>query len=518
MEELLSQIVSYLRGMWRYRWWALALAWIVGIAGGVVVYMMPDQYRSSARVFVDTQSVLRPLMSGLAVQPNVEQQVAILTRTLISRPNMDKLITMADLDLTIRTPAEREALVNKLMSDLRIGQGGGRGRSDNMFTLSYQDTDPQRAHAVVQALLSLFVESGLVGKRADSDSARRFIEEQIAAYETRLTDAENRLKEFRLRNMALLGDGSTNYLSQISSVTQQLNQARLELREAETSAAAFRDQLANESPTSTASTPSFEFSPTAELDARIDGLERDLDAMLLRYTEQHPDVIATRSLMARLDEQRQAALELLQEESGESATTPNTNPVYQQIKFSLSNAEARVAGLTARVAEFEERLQFLRERAELLPKLEAEEAQLNRDYGIHRRNYEQLVQRRESATMSVEMAAQSGIADFRVIEPPSRPTSPSAPNRLMLMPLVGVAALGVGLALAFLLSQIRPAFNSGRMLREVSGLPVLGTVSRVTGPAYRHARRLSMLAFGGGLISYGLAIAAAMAAMQILQR
>jgi polysaccharide chain length determinant protein (PEP-CTERM system associated) len=196
MEELVSQITGYLRGMWRFRWWGLALAWIVGIVAGVVIYKMPDKYESSARVFVDTQSVLRPLMAGLAVQPNVDQQIAMLSRTLISRPNVEKLITMADLDLGVNTPEQRVALITQLSKDLRIGSAD----RTNLFTLSYADTRPERAQRVVQSLLSLFVESGLGSKRQDADAARRFIEEQIRGYEQKLTEAENRVKEFRLRN------------------------------------------------------------------------------------------------------------------------------------------------------------------------------------------------------------------------------------------------------------------------------------------------------------------------------
>ena len=189
MEELVTKIVGYLRGMWRYRWWGLALAWVVGVIGGVVVYTMPDTYESRARIYVDTDSVLRPLMSGLAIQPNVGQQVAMLSRTLISRPNVEKLITMADLDLSVRTPEERERLINNLMSDLRIGAE----RGTNLFSLSYADRRPDQAQRVVQSLMSLFVESGLGGKRQDTDAARRFIEEQIIGYEQTLNDAENRL-------------------------------------------------------------------------------------------------------------------------------------------------------------------------------------------------------------------------------------------------------------------------------------------------------------------------------------
>ncbi len=80
----------------------MALAWIVGVVAGLVIYQMPDKYESSARVYVDTQLVLRPLMAGLAVQPNIDQQIAMLSRTLISRPNVEKLINMADLDLGVK--------------------------------------------------------------------------------------------------------------------------------------------------------------------------------------------------------------------------------------------------------------------------------------------------------------------------------------------------------------------------------------------------------------------------------
>ncbi len=514
MEELVSQIVGYLRGMWRYRWWALAFAWVVGIAGGVAIYQMPDRYQSSARVFVDTQSVLRPLMSGLAIQPNVEQQVTILSRTLISRPNIEKLITMADLDMTVRTPAEREALIGSLSRGLTIG---GTGR-DNLFTLSYQDESPERAQRVVQALLSLFVESGLVGKRQDTDSARRFIEEQISSYEQRLAEAENRLKDFRLRNMALLGDGGRDYVAQIAELSRRLNEAQLELKEAQNSRDSLQRQLAGEEPVLLPQNPTTYSVTIPEIDSRIDALQKNLDAMLQRFTDQHPDVVGTRRIIAQLEEQKLAEIEALRAAAPEQFGSVHANPVFQQMRISLATAEAQVASLSARVGELSSRLQNLRANAELLPKLEAEQAQLNRDYEVHKRNYEQLVSRRESAIMSAEMSAQSGIADFRVIDPPTLPTTPAAPNRLLLMPLAGLAGLGAGLFLAFLLAQLRPAFLDGRTLREVTGLPVIGAVSMIPDVRLRRRGRLSAVAFAGGTLFYVVGVGVAALALQMLQR
>src|SRR5665647_2496408 len=99
MDELISQIITAARGMWKHRWLGLLVAWVVTAIGTFVVLSVPDKYEASARIYVDTQSILKPLMSGLAVQPNVQQQVMMLSRTLISRPNIEKLVRMADLDL-----------------------------------------------------------------------------------------------------------------------------------------------------------------------------------------------------------------------------------------------------------------------------------------------------------------------------------------------------------------------------------------------------------------------------------
>ena len=135
MDDLIRQGIAILQGMWQRRWIGLATAWIVGLAGVISVMRMPDIYEASARIYVDTQSVLKPLMQGLAVQPNVDQQVMILSRTLISRPNVEKLIRMADLDLGTRSKSDQDGMVDGLVKSLKIESLG----RDNLYTLSYRD-------------------------------------------------------------------------------------------------------------------------------------------------------------------------------------------------------------------------------------------------------------------------------------------------------------------------------------------------------------------------------------------
>ncbi len=164
MEELLAQLSTIAKGMWRFRWPALAVAWVVAILGAIIVYKVPDQFEATARIYVDTQSILKPLMSGLAVQPNIEQQVTMLSRTLISRPNVEKLVRMADLDLKSESKADQEKLITQLMSTLEIKNVG----RDNLYSLSYRDDEQGKAQRVIQSLVSIFVESSLGATRKDT--------------------------------------------------------------------------------------------------------------------------------------------------------------------------------------------------------------------------------------------------------------------------------------------------------------------------------------------------------------
>lgn len=512
MEDLLRQAWLIGRGMWLHRRIGLIVAWGVGLVAAIGVFMIPDRYEASARIFVDTDSVLRPLLSGLVVQANTEQQVAMLSRTLISRPNVEKVIRMADLDLGIKSAEAREELIERMLKELKIKSTG----RDNLYTLEYRDRDPEKARRVVQALTTIFVESNLGTKRSDTDAAKKFIEEQIQQYERKLEEAEAKLKEFKLRNIEFQLDSSRGADVRISELGAQLNEARLALREAENSRDALKRQLAGEEPVllpdlssgmeSTVSLP--------EIDGRLDTLKRNLDQLLQRYTEQHPDVVATRRLIKDLEEQKRQEIAVRKKAAATNpAAAPlNMNPAYQQMKVSLAEAEAQVAALRARVSEYEARYRQAMDKLKLAPQIEAEYAQLTRDYGILKKNYDDLVARRESASLSEGMANVASVADFRLIDPPRATSKPVWPNRLIFLPLAFLLSLSIGVAASFIASRLRPAFFDARTLREVSGLPLLGAISLIPTPeadrAERRERRRFLVAVGGLGGIYLLAVVA----------
>jgi polysaccharide chain length determinant protein (PEP-CTERM system associated) len=472
LNELRDTASGIVDAIWRHRWAALATAWGVGLVGVAAVAVIPDRYEANARLYVDTQTVLKPLMTGLAFQPDVDQQVRILAKTLVSRPNVEKLLKDPQLQFD-QSRNRHEELVDALMRKIKIeSQGAG-----NIYALSYRDTDPARAKRLVETMMNLFVTSGTQSKQRDSQDASKFIDEQIKANEAKLTESENRLKDFKLRNFGVSGTGNQDYFARISALSDEIGRLRIALSAAENGRDAIKRELAREEPLLPIETPAHLVNaPRSELDTRLDAQRRQLDELLRRYTEQHPDVIAARRTVAQLEQQQKQEYEA-QKKSGARGGNAPTNPVFQRLRMSLTDAEANIASLRSQLSAQQVRLGQLRATASRVPQAEAELAQLNRDYEIIRKNYEQLVARRESASLGVKIDESSQAAEFRVVEPPKIGPWPIFPSRLVLSIMAIMAALLAGAAVAYALDQLKPAVRRIRDLRAIAKRPVLGAVT-----------------------------------------
>lgn len=516
MQEIVQQALVILRGMWKFRWPGLVVAWVTAIVGVVVVMKIPDQFEASARIYVDTDSILKPLMAGLTVQPNVEQQIGMLSRTLISRPNLEKLIRMADLDLRNAGKNDQEALIEKLSKGIEIRTAGGL----NLYTMSYRDSEQDRAKRVIQSMVSIFVESGLGTSRKDTDAAKTFLNEQIKTFEARLEEAEARMKEFRLRNIATQSADGKDAATRLTEANAQLQAAQLQLREAEFARDAAKQQLAMERgqganiATQSLLQESTINVSTPELDGRIGELKKSLDALMQRYTDQHPDVITTKRLIKDLEEQKKREMAELRKVAMAQAAAAGPGPTatgslaVQELARVVAGAEVQVAALRARVAEYGARAAAAREALKSAPQIEAEAAQLNRDYAITKKNYEDLVARRQSAVMSGELDVASGVAEFRLIDPPRVAPKPVSPNRMLLLPGVLALALGAGVFFAFAATQLRPTFANGEDLRKLTGLPLLGVVTLLRTEDDKRRERMSLFRFvaaSGGLVGLFMA-------------
>lgn len=491
MQEIIDKVLLYIRGMWRYRWYAMVLAWIICLSGWVYIAQMPDQYQASARVYVDTDSILRPLLRGLVVQTDVRQRVRLITQTLLSRPNLEKVARMTDQDITAKSPEEMEDLLNRLNKNIKLAS---TREEQNLYTIFYEYHDPEVAKSIVQSILTIFVEGSLGDARQDTDVAHKFIDQQIEEYESRLLEAEDRLVEFKRKNFGLLPGQGGDFFSQLKSAHAELEQAKLILSEAQQRREELQVQLEELENEQDHSILAALGNPvTAPLDARIQSLQTQLDNMLLRYTEFHPDVKEFKATIAALEEQKEKELAAMSPQEISSLTGGNS--LYQQLQLALSQADANAAAAQVRLKEYTKRVAIAKELLDKQPEVEAELKRLNRDYEVNKKNYEALLGRRESVKLSEDAERIGDNVKFKVIDPPRVPMTPSGPNRLLLSSLALFVGLGAGLVFSLLMSQIKPVIFDGNNLRQLTGYPVLGAVSREWTAQNIRNRRMAFFAF-----------------------
>lgn len=508
IEDVSLMVVSIAYGMWRYRWPALFLAWGACIVGWTAVYAMPDVYRASTRVFIDAESMIKRVVGDLAISNDMMSEINMLARVMLSQPSLEKTASLANLDLQVQTPEQHEQLIAELGRRITLSREGG----ENIFRISFEDSNRDTAETVVKTLLDTFREDAVGERRSDSGAASAFIDAQIREYERRLNEAEERRAAFKRDNIGLMPGETGDYYTRLQRAMQTLAETRGELRLAQERRNEYRQQLEGEQPVFGIVAPGGpEGQPAGSNDAQIAQFQGELNALLLKYTENHPDAIALKETIERLKAQQAESSSRLPAASVRSAAdTLETNPVYQRMRIGLSETEVEIATLQTKANAEEAAVQDLQKLVDTIPEVERQLTAMNRDYDVTRDQYEVLLKRRESLHITGEVEQTGDQLQFRVIEPPRASLAPVGPNRTLFLGASTVAAIGAGLVLAFLLHQLNPVFSNRRELREATGLPVLGAVSLAQTPGDRALVRRRRLVFGAVAAALPLALAAAL--------
>ena len=512
MVESWLKLTGILPGMWKHRRAGLITAVVLSILGATLALVIPGVYQASARAYVDTQSILKPLMEGMTVAPNVEQQVQMMARTLISAPNLEKVAKITGLDKAATTEKKKEALIEELTKDIRMRPAGG----SNFYLIEYRNRDQDAALKVVESLMDIFVQSNQTNQSRDTQRALTFIDEQIASQEKELLKTESALKEFKIANINVMPNLAQDYVARTAEMQREVQVARNELREASYARSALRSRLASVPQTLSAGDSSEGGGRPSDTERRLGAAQARLEDLKLRYTDVHPDVLNQQRTIQDLER----ALRREQAEAAAAAagaaprgTRMVPNKLYQDLSITLADADAKVASLTARVADAEARVAQSKSLAKTIPKVEAEYIQLNRDYEVTKANYDKLLARRESAKLAGSMGENSGTREFRIVDPPRVSYGPVSPNRPLLLLGALMGSIAAGLLMSFFLDRLNPSYFDQTSLKAITGLPVLGTVTFVESDAARAQRsraRTGFIAFALGWSALFFAGAAAL--------
>jgi len=513
MQALIEQVLNELRGAWRFRRYALAVAWGLCLFGWFVVYAIPDTYQSNARVNVDTRTALRSVVDGLVVNVDVESQLNLVRQTLLGRANLEKVAQEVGLDTTARTGPEREALLNSIISRIEIALEPPMTRDpripNTLFRITFTDHDRATAMKVVDVLLNSFVEDTIGSDRTGTASAQRFLREQLSEYGRRLAEAESQLAEFKKKNVGLVPGDEGGYFERLTTEMQEVKRLQGALTVANSRRVELQRQLRGETPfvpptegiNGGGRTQQGSGNGPQDTSARIQETQARVDDLLLKYTERHPEVIATKETLEALRARQREELAALRRGDAGAAAVANasSNPVYQNIQTQLNQADVELAALRSQLGDRQRNEADLRRLVDTAPEVEAEYSRLTRDYTVTKTQYNALLERLERARLSGD-AEQTGVVKFNIVDPPNAGLQPIFPNRPLLLFVVLVLGIAAGCGVAYLMHMLRPVFANSRSLADLTGLPVLGTVTRSWVEKYRAQLR-------GGLLRYSIASA-----------
>lgn len=481
MEAIYTEIRIALYAIWRMRWLALAVAWGFCLIGWLMVMRVPAAYESSARVSVQVRSLL-----GDGNEGDVQRGIDRVRQSLTSTEILKRVVRSVSNGERPLTSVEALSLIGALRSGISI-----TAQSEDLIEIrtriSLQGVSEQQtafiARNVTQKLIDIFVSENLLGSRTNSAETLQFLDAELKRRGKELADVDRRRAQLSHDLMGQI-PGSGSLEQRLDTVRNEMMNLESGLMQARSGVAAMSGQLA----ATPAEIPAGSINGVDTIDQRIGNLQGQLSEAISRgWTEKHPDVIAIR---AQLDQLRK------EKARGGARNVPMApNPLYVSLKSMQAERQGALAALEARKAQLDKIIDVITQRQLAAPTTQIDQARLDRDYDVLREQYNKLLTQREAAKLRADAAGKTDGVRFRVIDQPSLPRQPAAPNRTMLLIAVLIAGVVVGGGVAFAKSQLSNVYTTTQQLAKASGLPVLGSISEVITADTRVVRRKQMMWF-----------------------
>lgn len=468
LNQLPKEIVREVRSR---KWLALLLFAVVSFAVLAAGFVWPYKYQSQVVIFVDDRNIIQPLMEGRAVATKVTEKVSAARELLGSRNVLEDIATDTEIygdNAADIGPEALEGRINGLRYSMSVVP-----RGDNYFSISYSSSSPLKTFRVAQKLGQAFIEENAKRKREESRSAYDFIDKQVKSYEQQIAEVEGRLKKFLSENV----DGTeADANSRLSNLQSRLELAQLEREELQTRTKSLERELSGVSRT---------LRQGRTVDAyqeRINSMEEQLDSLRLRYHDTYPDIVILREQLQELKKQRERALEEQQLSSEPSGSESIPNPVYQEVRSNLVTTNTDLETVETRISSIKRLIAEQKQRMERIQENKAQYSELTRDMEVNKEIYNDLLQRREKARVSMHLDIEGQGLNYKINESAQYPTSPTGPKfSLFAMAGLLLGAVAPFGAIAGLL-QIDPRIRSREQLEDVLDIPVLEHLPEVRTP------------------------------------
>lgn len=435
-------------------------------------FFWPKTFEASSIVFADEQNIIKPLLSGSAevTRPDADQAAIARDRILSNR-----ILSQALVEAKLAKNVDDDAVLAPMIRGIRGGisiTDAGRGH----LKISYQSNEANRAFVLTSAITNAFIRDTAQTKRQESREAFAFIDSQVKTYKEQLQTAEEKLKNFKTANGMLLGE-----VGQVSQLRGDLSRLTLELQVARSRRDELKRQISQERQFIGRQYKSDSFRQ------RLAQAQSQLDTLRLSYSDTYPDIVSLKQQIRDLER-------AIKDTEGQESTEPESsggaaNPVYAKLRGDLSDAEVGVRAIELQVAAVEKMLSEQQGVSKKGAEFEAQLAELTRDYNVTRGMYENMLERKERARLSVALDVEGQGVTYKIKEPPVYPNGPVGLRLLHFFLLAPVIGLLAPLALLVAYVQLDPRIRFVSKLELLESVPVLAVISHVSTPTERRIQR-----------------------------
>ncbi len=494
-----SDISDYLDIFKRRMWWIVIPSVVITLAVASITVQLPKYYRSQALILVDPQKVPTDYVKA-TINADVTGRLQSISQEILSRTRLQKIIDQFGLYKDHPSYMSKEDIIEAMRKDINVevveDDSNARSKTSAAFKVSYTGKDPALVQQVTRQIASLFIEENLRVRQDQAMGTDAFIESELKKASDALQLQEDKIRAFKARNMGSLPEQQTANL-QVLGQLQGLLQANSDAIGRAQQQKTYLDSVLGSMEKRGTSPAKTSFQ------AGVDARRAELVAAEEKYTPNHPDVIRLRAEVQALEAKGNTL-------AAEEAKTAASSERPDQIKSQLLAIDQEIKERTRRQSDMEARIRGLQGRIDVLPNVEQQFSEINRDYLVSKANYEVLLSKKNSSGMAAEMERNAKGEQFRILDPANYPEKPFKPNLLQLnmMGLVGGIVVGCGLGLLFEFKD--PSLHSDKDLAFLVPMRVLGTLPVIMTPTTFAAEKKKKK------MGYAFGATAAMVAMAIL--
>jgi polysaccharide chain length determinant protein (PEP-CTERM system associated) len=475
---------SEVKRILRKYWWILPITTVGGLALALgASFFLPNKFTSHTLVLVEQQQVSADLVKPVITEAS-NQHLASMKEQILSRSRLQPIIEKFGLYPSMRDKAHMEDLVAKLRSTIEVtpleAMQGMSNRQLPGFHVNVTSDNPQIAQRICTEITTMFMEQNSQDIDTQNTQTTEFFAQQVEEAKRKLDDQDAKLAEFQKKYMGSLPDQEKTNLELLSGMNSQLDAVTQALTRSQQDKG-FNESLLSSQLANWKMAKVGEAAPET-MEQQLTALQDQLTSLQSRYTPDHPDVIKAKSQIEQL---RKRMADAPKAGSGTSNAQGGIEPpAVQQLRAKLRQDDLNIADLAKRQGQIQSQINVLQGRIQSTPAVEQQFKELSRNYQTAQEFYNDLQRKHDQAAMSRDLNRQQQGEQFRVLDPPSLPMSPSFPNKPLFAGVGFGGGLALGLATLYLLAALDSSMHSERDVEVCLKLPVLAMVPTLS-PAGR---------------------------------